>query len=266
MAGRVQGKVAIVTGAGSVGEGIGNGKAAAIVFAREGARVALVDLNLSAAEKTKAIIDGEGGACFAFQADVSRASDCAKIVEACISRYGRVDILHNNVGIEIAGGLAETTEEAWDKTMAVNLKSMFLMCKAVVPHMEKQGGGAIVNISSINAIRTLPALSLPYGVSKAGAICLTREIAVEYAAKGIRANAILPGMMNTPFVVAALTEAWGGDIGDMMRRRDAMCPTGKQGEGWDVAHLALFLASDEAKYITGTSVVVDGAQTCRIKT
>jgi len=266
MAGRVDGKVAIVTGAGSVGAGIGNGKAAAIVYAREGAAVVLVDLNLAAAEETKAVIDGEGGRCFAFQADVSSASDCSAIVEACLARFGRVDILHNNVGIELAGGLDETSEEAWDKTMAVNLKSMFLMCKSVVPHMERQGGGAIVNISSINAVRTLPALSLAYGVSKAGAICLTREIAVEYAARGIRVNAILPGMMNTPFVVAALTEAWGGDIGEMMRKRDAMCPTGKQGEAWDVAYLALFLASDEAKYITGTTVVVDGAQTCRIKT
>lgn len=265
MAGRVQGKVALVTGAGSVGEGIGNGKAASIVYAREGAKVMLVDLNLAAAEGTKSIIDKEGGECFAYSGDVSKAADCRGIVEACISRYGRIDVLHNNVGIEIAGGLDETTEEAWDKTLAVNLTSMFLMCKQAVPHMVRQGGGAIVNISSINAIRTLPALSLPYGVSKAGVICLTREIAVEYASKGIRANAILPGMMNTPFVVAALTEAWGGDIGEMMRKRDAMCPTGRQGEGWDVAHLALFLASDEARYITGTTVIVDGAQTCRIQ-
>jgi NAD(P)-dependent dehydrogenase (short-subunit alcohol dehydrogenase family) len=131
--------------------------------------------------------------------------------------------------------------------------------------MVGQGGGSIINISSINAIRTLPALSLAYVASKAGVIALTREIAVEYASKGIRANAILPGMMNTPFVVSALTEAWGGDISEMMRKRDAMCPTGKQGESWDVAYLALFLASDEAKYITGTTVIVDGAQTCRIK-
>ena len=138
------------------------------------------------------------------------------------------------------------------------------MCKHVMPHMEAQGSGAIVSISSINAIRTLPALSLAYGVSKAGIIALTREIAVEYAPKGIRVNAVLPGMMATPFVTASLTEAYGGDVGDMMVQRDALCPTGKQGEGWDVAHAALFLASDEAKYITGAAVVVDGAQTCRM--
>ena len=264
MAGRVGGKVAIVTGAGSVGEGIGNGKAAAIVFAREGARVMLVDLNLDAAEVTKSAIEGEGGECFTFQADVSNSGDCKRIADACVEKYGRIDILHNNVGIEIAGGLEETTEEDWDKTLRVNLKSVFLMCKHVMPYMEAQGSGAIVSISSINAIRTLPALSLAYGVSKAGIISLTREIAVEYAPKGIRVNAILPGMMATPFVTASLTEAYGGDVGDMMDQRDAFCPTGKQGEGWDVAQLALFLASDDAKYITGAAVVVDGAQTCKM--
>lgn len=264
MAGRVQGKVAIVTGAGSVGEGIGNGKAAAILYAREGAKVLLVDYRLEAAEETKAIIDKEGGECIALQADVSQSGDCKRIIETCIEWRGKVDILHNNVGIELPGGLDETTEESWDRTLDVNLKSMFLLCKFAVPYMQRQGGGAIVNISSINAIRTLPALSLSYGVSKAGVIALTREIAVQYASQGIRANAILPGMMNTPFVVAALTEAYGSDVTKMTRKRDALCPTGKQGESWDIAFLALFLASDEAKYITGTSVIVDGAQTCKI--
>ena len=264
MPGRVQGKVAVVTGAGSVGEGIGNGKAAAIVYAREGAKLLLVDYRLDAAEETKAIVDKEGGECSTLQADVGKSEECGKIIQSCVERYGRVDILHNNVGIELPGGLRETTEEAWDKTMRVNLKSMFLLCKFAIPHMQKQGGGAIVNVSSINAIRTLPALSLPYGVSKAGVIALTREIAVEYAPEHIRANAILPGMMNTPFVIAALTEAYGSDVTAMTKVRDARCPTGKQGESWDVAYLALFLASDEAKYITGTTVIVDGAQTCKI--
>lgn len=264
MSGRVDGKVAIVTGAGSVGPGIGNGRAAAIVYAREGAKVMLVDLDVESAEATKAMIDEEGGESFSYAAEVSAAAECAQLVEACFDRYGRVDILHNNVGIELPGGLADTTEEMWDKTMAVNLKSMFLLCKEVVPHMERQGGGAIVNISSINALRTLPALSLAYAVSKAGINAFTRDVAVEYAAKGIRVNAVLPGMMATPFVVGALTEAYGGDIDAMMNKRDAFCPTGKQGESWDVAYLSLFLASDEAKYITGESVVVDGAQTLRI--
>lgn len=229
MTGRVQGKVAIVTGAGSVGEGIGNGKAAAILYAREGAKVLLADYRMEAAEETKAIIEKEGGDCFALQADVSKTEDCRRIIEKCIEWRGKVDILHNNVGIELPGGLDETSEEAWDKTLNVNLKSMFLLCKYAVPYMLRQGGGAIVNISSINAIRTLPALSLSYGVSKAGVIALTREIAVEYASKRIRANAILPGMMNTPFVIAALTEAYGSDVTKMTKRRDDLCPTGNRG-------------------------------------
>jgi NAD(P)-dependent dehydrogenase (short-subunit alcohol dehydrogenase family) len=264
MNGRVAGKTAIVTGAGSVGPGIGNGRASAIVYAREGARVMLVDLDSDSAGITESMIRGEGGDCFTFKADVSVSEDCRRLVRECLARYGRIDILHNNVGIEIPGGLADATEKDWDRTMTVNLKSMFLLCKEVVPHMEKQKGGAIVNISSINAIRTLPALSLAYAVSKAGIIAFTRDVAVEYASRGIRANAVLPGMMATPFVVGALTEAYGGDIEAMMKRRDGLCPTGKQGEGWDVAYLSLFLASDEAKYITGAAVVVDGAQTARI--
>lgn len=263
MAGRVSGKVALVTGAGSVGPGIGNGRAAALVYARQGAQVMLVDLHLDAADETRTLIQEAGGTCATFQADVSRPEACRRAVSACVEAYGRLDILHNNVGIEIPGGLEETSEADWDRTMSVNLKSMFLMCRHAIGQMLAQGSGAIVNISSINAVRTLQALSLAYGVSKAGVIALTREIAVEYADRGIRANAILPGMMATPFVTASLTGAYGGDIRTMMGQRDARCPTGKQGEGWDVAHLALFLASDEAKYITGTSVVVDGAQTCR---
>lgn len=264
MAGRVEGKVAIVTGAGSAGPGIGNGKAAAVVLAREGAKVVLVDLNRDAAEETQSIINDEGGRCVVCRADVSSAEDCKAVVACATKTYGAVDILHNNVGIEEAGGLEDTSEESWDRTLAVNLKSVFLMCREAARPMKAQGSGAIVNISSINAIRTLPALSLAYGVSKAGVIAFTREIAVEFAAIGIRANSILPGMMQTPFVVTSLTEAYGGDISVMTSQRDALCPTGKQGDGWDVANLALFLASDEAKYITGTTVIVDGAQTCRI--
>ena len=266
MADRVKGKVAIVTGAGSVRAGIGNGKAAAVLYAREGGKVMLVDYNLEAAEETKRLIDEEGGECITFQADVAKSDDCESMVSACIRAFGRVDILHNNVGIEIPGGITEISEEDWDRVLSINLKSVFLTCKHALPHMEKQGSGSIVNISSINAITTLPALSGPYGASKAGMIALTREIAIEYASKGIRANAVLPGMMNTPFVEAALTEAWGGDMGEMMRLRDSMCPTGKQGESWDVAHAALFLASDEAKYITGTTLVVDGGLTSTVKT
>ena len=256
---RLKGKVAIVTGAGSILAGMGNGKATAIVFAREGAKVMAVDYNLEAAEETKRNINGEGGECITFKADVSRASDCQSMAEKCIQTFGRVDILHNNVGMGGYGGPVETSEETWDKTLAINLKSMFLTGKYVLPYREKQGSGVIINISSLNAIRVQPSPAIAYACSKAGVVALTREVALQYAAKGIRVNAILPGLMKTPMVEFYNPQAYGdGDVELMWQRRDAMCPTGKQGEPWDVASAALFLASDEAKYITGTTLLVDG--------
>jgi len=256
---RLKDKVAIVTGAGSILAGVGNGKATAIVFAREGAKVMAVDYNLEAAEETRRLIEEEGGECITFKVDVSKASDCERMVEACLEKFGRIDILHNNVGMGGYGGPVETSEEIWDKTLTINLKSMFLTCKYVLPHMEKQGSGVIINISSLNAIRAQPAPAVAYACSKAGVIALTREVALQYAAKGIRCNAILPGLMKTPMVEFYNPDAYGdGDVELMWRRRDAMCPTGKQGESWDVAYAALFLASDESKYITGTTLLVDG--------
>jgi NAD(P)-dependent dehydrogenase (short-subunit alcohol dehydrogenase family) len=263
MGDRLKGKVAIVTGAGSIGPGVGNGKASAIVYAREGARVMLVDLNLKAAEETKRLTDKEGGDCIAFKADVTKASDCQAMVDQCIQTFGRIDILHNNVGIVEPGGPVEVSEESWDRVMNVNLKSIFLTCKYVLPHMEKQKYGSIVNISSIAGI-IVPYPSVSYTASKAGVIALTRDIAIQYAKKGIRANSILPGLLNTPMVVASLTQSYGGDAAEMIKRRDAKCPTGKQGEAWDVAYAALFLASDEAKYITATTLVVDGGITATL--
>lgn len=256
---RLKDKVAIVTGAGSILAGMGNGKATAIVFAREGAKVMAVDYHLEAAEETKRMIDQEGGECITFKADVSKASDCQSMIKTCIQTFGKVDILHNNVGMGGYGGPVETSEEVWDKTLAVNLKSMFLTCKYVLPYMEKQGSGVIINISSLNAIRCQPAPSVAYACSKAGVIALTREVALQYAAKGIRVNAILPGLMKTPMVEFYNPQAYGeGDVELMWKRRDAMSPTGKQGKAWDVAYAALFLASNEAKYITGTTLLVDG--------
>jgi len=257
---RLKGKVAIVTGAGTISAGIGNGKAAAILFAREGARVMAVDCNLEAAEETRRLINEEGGDCAVFEADVSKSADCKSMIENCIQTFGRVDILHNNVGIVSRAGIDETSEERWDKVMNVNLKSMFLTCKYALPHMEKQGNGAIVNIASIHAIR-VPRSSIAYAVSKAGVVALTREIAIQYAAKGIRANAILPGLMKTPIVESMAKQSYSGDINELWKQRDARCPTGKQGDAWDTAYAALFLASDEAKYITGTTLVVDGGIT-----
>jgi NAD(P)-dependent dehydrogenase (short-subunit alcohol dehydrogenase family) len=261
---RMKGQVAIVTGAGSIGPGMGNGKASSLLYAREGARLLLVDANLAAAQETERLVTAEGGEAVARQCDVTRDADCRAMVEACLACFGRVDVLHNNVGITKAGGAVELAEDDWDRILAVNLKSMFLTCKHVLPHMERQGSGVIVNIASINAIRSLPAIAIAYAASKAGVIALTREIAVQYAARGIRANAILPGLMDTPMVKAQLVGAYGGEVDGMLRQRAALCPTGAQGDAWDTARAALFLASDEARYISGTTLIVDGALTARI--
>lgn len=263
---RVKGKVAIVTGAGVIGPGMGNGKASAILYAREGARVMAVDCNLEAAEETKHLIDEEGGECITFKADVSKASDCESMIETCIQKFGRIDILHNNVGIPGMGDVIETSEETWDRVINVNLKSMFLTCKYVLPHMVKQGSGSIINISSITSIRRTQFPTVAYSVSKAGVNALTREIAIQYAAKGIRANAILPGYIQTPLMVAAVADAHAGDVDEIFRKRAAMIPIPKLGDAWDTAHAALFLASDEAKYITGIALVVDGGLTEITKT
>ncbi len=258
MGDRLKGKVAIVTGAGTVLAGLGNGKATAIIFAREGARVMAVDYNLEAAEETKRVIDEEGGECITFKADVSRADECRSMIETCVKTFGRVDIVHNNVGIGQWGGPVETTEETWDKVMTVNVKSMFLTCKYVIPYMEKQGSGTIINIASVGAIRsTLP--NIAYAASKAAVVGLTRDVAIQYAEKGIRVNVILPGLMKTPQAEYYNKDAWaGGDIDEMWRRRDSMVPMKRQGQGWDTAGAALFLASDDSQYITGQTIIVDG--------
>ncbi len=264
MGGRLKDKVALVTGAGSIGPGWGNGKATAVVFAREGAKVFAVDIRLGAAEETKTIITREGGESTSHQADVSKADEVQAMVDRCVDTYGRIDILHNNVGILEVGGPVEILEEDWDRLFAVNIKSMFLTCKYVLPLMEHQGGGAIVNISSVASIRYTGYPSASYNASKGAVNQLTQSIAVQYAAKGIRANCVLPGLMNTPFIIESLKGAYGlGGIEEMVRKRDAMVPVGKMGDAWDIAHAALFLASDEAKYITGVSLVVDGGLTCK---
>jgi len=261
---RVKGKIAIVMGAGSAALGVGNGKASAILYAREGAKVLAVDYNLAAAEETKRLIDEEGGDCVVFKADVSKSSDCKSVVEKCIETFGRIDILHNNVGIVEPSSLAETREETWDKVLDVNLKGMFLMCKYTIPYMEKQGGGSIINISSISSIRWLGYTCLPYAASKGGINTLTQQLALEYAPKQIRVNSILPGYIYTPLVVKSLRDTYGGDVDEMIKKRDSICPMGKMGTPWDVAYAALFLASDEAKYVTGVTLVVDGGMTLKM--
>jgi len=261
---RLKGKVAIITGAGSVGPGWGNGKATAVLFAREKAKVFAVDINLPAAEETKAIIDKEGGECVVHQADVSKSEDVKALVERCIEVYGRIDILHNNVGILEVGGPVEASEESWDRIVDVNLKSQFLTCKYCIPYMEEQGGGAIINISSVAGIRYLGVPYISYSTTKAGSLQLTQSIALQYAEKNIRVNAILPGLMNTPMITEPLKEFYAdGDIEKMIQIRNEQCPMKTMGDAWDVAYAALFLASDEAKYITGAQLVVDGGFTCK---
>ena len=264
MAERLKDKVAIVTGAGSIGPGWGNGKAASVLFAREGAKIFAVDLNPDAAEETRQIIREEGGECTGQRADVSVATEVEAMVESCVESYGRVDVLLNNVGILDVGGPVETSEESWDRVVDVNLKSMFLTCKYVLPHMERQGVGTIVNISSIASLRWLGVPYVSYSATKGAVNQLTQSIALQYAKKNIRANAILPGLMNTPMVHKSLAEFYAdGDVEQMIEIRDGLCPMGKMGDAWDVAHAALFLASDEAKYITAAELVVDGGLTPR---
>lgn len=250
---RLEGKVAIVTGAGSRAPGIGNGRATAVLCAREGARVLLVDQSVAAAEETLAMIKGEGGEAEVFAADVTRAEDCRAMVERTVAHWGRLDILDNNVGIGGAGSVVAVAEEDWDRVMTVNVKSMMLTGKFAVPAMAASGGGAIINISSISALR--PRGLTPYSASKGAVIALTRAMAVDHARDGIRVNCIAPGPVYTPMVSAA------GMSDDLRERRRRASPLGIEGSGWDIGYAALFLASDEARYITGQVLVVDGGVT-----
>jgi NAD(P)-dependent dehydrogenase (short-subunit alcohol dehydrogenase family) len=263
---RLADKVAIVVGAGQTpGETIGNGRATAITFAREGAKVLLVDRDIESARETQSMIADECKADVeCFQANVTSEDDCQGIAKACVDRFGRIDILHNNVGIGTRDAMIPDLEEkAWDLIFDVNLKSMFMTCKHVVPVMRGQGSGAITNISSIASIAAMPLAA--YKISKAGVNALTQQIAIMEARNGIRCNAILPGLMNTPMAIDAWVNATGMDREDLVQRRDKQVPLGrKQGTGWDIANAALFLASDEARFITGVLLPVDGGQSVKV--
>jgi len=261
MGNRLKDKVAVVTGAGSSGPGWGNGKATAVLFAREGAKVFAVDINIDAVKETKEIIDQEGGECTVHRADVSKSEEVKDLVEQCIETYGRIDILHNNVGIGAMGGPVETSEEDWDRVNEVNVKGVFLTCKYVLPYMEKQGGGVIVNISSLASVCEAGVTFVSYTASKAAINQLTKSVAVQYAKKNIRANCVIPGLLDTPMIVEPYKARYG-DVDKMREIRAAQCPMGRMGDAWDTAHAALFLASDEAKFITGTHIIVDGGQSC----
>ncbi len=253
MADRLRGKVAIVTGAGSRGPGLGNGKATSILFAREGARVLCVDQMKERAQETVALIQGEGGTADAFAADVTRFADCDAMVADAVARWGGLDILHNNVGIESRHTLLDTTEDEWDRVMAVDAKSMFLATKAAVPAMEARGGGSVICVSSVAALRGYGRTA--YAAAKAAVIGFVTTCAVQLGPKGIRVNAIAPGMVWTPMV---------SDLGAEAReRRRKASPLGTEGSGWDVGWGAVYLASDEARWVTGQTLIIDAGVTAR---
>ncbi len=265
---RLEGKAALVVGGGQTpGDTIGNGRATSILFAREGAKVLVVDRDGPSADETVALIEKEGGIARAVRADATRESDCKAFVEACAAQFGRVDILHNNIGIGTGdNSVEELSEEAWDRIYSVNTKSVFLACKYAIPIMRQQGNGVILNVSSIASICASPrsAYLTAYKSSKAAVNALTQSLAMANASYGIRVNAILPGLMNTPMAIESIANRLQVDKADLIRARDALVPlNGKMGTAWDVARAALFLASEEASFITGVLLPVDGGQSCR---
>lgn len=259
--GRLQGRVALVLGAGSSGPGWGNGKAAAVLYAREGARVVAVDFRAEAAEETCGIIQSEGGEAIACVADVTNSEALAGVVARTRAVFGRLDVLHNNVGITTMGDPIEASEESWRRALDVNLTSAFLACKHVLPVMLEQGKGAIVNISSIAAEIVTDYPYFSYYASKAGLNHFTRALAIQYAARGIRANAVMPGLIDTPLIYSQIAGSYD-DQDAMVAARHARSPTRRMGTAWDVAHAALFLASDEAQYVNGVCLPVDGGLSC----
>ncbi|MVW70328.1 SDR family NAD(P)-dependent oxidoreductase [Bordetella sp. 15P40C-2] len=258
---RLASKVAIVMGAGSREDGWSNGKAAAALYAREGALVYAVDVDLVAAERTRDIILDEGGVCAALRADITVSSDIKAVVDTVLRDHGRIDVLHNNVGITAMGDVVEASEESWRSVLDTNLTGVFLTCKHVLPVMQAQQSGAIVNISSLASIQVNHYPYPSYSAAKAGLNQLTRAMAVQYASQGIRVNAVLPGVMDTPMIYRQIAGEFDS-IEAMRQRRNAASPMGRMGDAWDVAHAALFLVSDEAKYITGVCLPVDGGKSC----
>jgi NAD(P)-dependent dehydrogenase (short-subunit alcohol dehydrogenase family) len=262
--GRLQDKIAIVTGAGCVGPGWGNGRAVAVLFAQAGATIFAVDKNMEAMDETVRRVKEVGGKITAYTCDVTDSAAVEAMVAACKAEYGRVDILVNNVGGSAAGGPVALSEEKWDAQVAFNLKSVFLTCKHVLPVMESQGSGAIINTASTSGIRWTGSAQVAYAACKAGVIQLGKVVAVEYAKKGIRVNTVVPGQLHTPMVEVRLAgQRSGGDVDKLLESRVARIPLGFMGDGRDTANAALFLASDEAQFITGTEIIVDGGMTAR---
>ena len=265
MAKRLEDKVAIVVGAGQTpGDTIGNGRAISMLFAREGARAMLVDRNIESANETKSLVEKEGGDSFTFQADIINEDECRRIADECVERFGRIDVLVNVVGIGTGDNhIVKLDSEAWDTILDVNLKGTLLTCKYVLPIMKQQQSGSIINISSVAAVCATGMTAYP--VSKAGVNALTHQMAMTQAKHGIRVNAIMPGLMNTPMAIEGVSKALGVKKADLMKMRDQAVPLkGGMGDAWDTAYAALFLASDEARFITSVVLPVDGGQCAKI--
>lgn len=264
MAGRLQGKIAIVTGAGCVGSGWGNGRATAVRFAEEGARIFAVDLHGETMTETLARVGDAGGEIAMHLCDVTDRAAVEAMAEACLARFGRIDILVNNVGGSARGGPVEMDEDTWRRQVDFNLTSVYLTCRSVLPVMVRQGGGAIVNTASVSGIRWTGAVQCAYAATKAGVIQFGRSVAVEYAPKGVRVNTVIPGQLHTPMVEARLAgQRMGGDVEALLQSRVRRIPLGWMGDGRDTANAALFLASDEARFVTATELVVDGGMSAR---
>jgi NAD(P)-dependent dehydrogenase (short-subunit alcohol dehydrogenase family) len=264
MSGRLQDKVALVAGAGCVGPGWGNGRAIAVRFAQEGAKVFAVDKSADAMKETIDRVREFRGEIVSHTCDVTDGAAVKGMIDACLSAFGRIDVLVNNVGGSAAGGPVELSEEAFDNQIDYNLKSVFLACKHVIPIMERQGGGSIINLASTSGLRWTGSPQIGYATSKAGVIHLTHVVAVQYASKGIRVNTVIPGQLHTPMVEVRLAkQRTGGDVAKLLQSRVERIPAGFMGDGRDTANAALFLASDEARFVTGTEIIVDGGMVAR---
>jgi NAD(P)-dependent dehydrogenase (short-subunit alcohol dehydrogenase family) len=261
---RLEGKVVFVTGAGAAGPGWGNGRAIAVRFAQEGARVFGVDRALQAMDETRARILAAGGEFEGVSCDVTDSGAVADVVAQCVARFGRIDVLVNNVGGSAKGGPEEMSEEVWDTQIDHNLKSVFLTCKYVLPLMVAQGAGAIVNLSSTSGMRWTGSAQIAYAATKAAVIQFSRVLAVQYADRGVRVNTVVPGQLHTPMVETRLAgQRAGGDVHALLAQRQARIPLPFMGDGRDTAAAALYLASDEARFVTGTEIVVDGGMSVR---
>lgn len=257
----LKGKIAVVMGCGSSGPGWGNGKATAVLFARQGAHVVGTDIKQAAADETLRVIETEGNSAQVHALDVTNGEHTAGFLRAVRDQHGAIDILVNNVGQSEPGGPVDMTEEVWAAQFQLNATTAFLACKAVIPIMEKQGRGAIVNVASIAAQRYIGKPQVGYAAAKAALIQFTKTTAVIHAAANVRLNCVVPGLMHTPLVNRLAERYAGGDYDGFVAKRHSQVPMGHMGDAWDVAHAALFLASDEARYVTGTEIVVDGGIT-----